>query len=62
MSVFTVMVSSVFWGFYNEAQKQSLYKETYNKSIECRIAYKDREQPYIDNVCGKIPDIKDFVK
>jgi flagellar biosynthesis/type III secretory pathway M-ring protein FliF/YscJ len=62
MSVFTVMLGAVFWCFSNEAEKQSLYQKTYDKSMECRIAYKDREKLNIDNVCGKVPDIKDFVK
>jgi hypothetical protein len=59
---FALILATISGMFYTDMRKQSLYKQTYNKAMECRIAYKDREQPYVDNVCGKVPNIKDFVK
>ena len=59
---FTLILATISGMFYTDMKKQSLYQKTYDKSMECRIAYKDQEQPYIDNVCGTVPDIKDFVK
>ena len=62
MSVFTVMISAMFWSFSNEAQKQSLYKQTYAKSMECRIAFKGRSFNEMDKFCGEIPKLGDFSK
>ena len=62
MSVFTVMISAVFWSFSNEAQKQSLYKQTYVKSMECRIAFKGRSPSEVNSYCGEIPKLGDFAK
>jgi hypothetical protein len=59
---FTIMIGMIYGYFYTDMQKQSLYQKTYDKSMECRIAYKDRDTRYIDNVCGAIPKLEDFVK
>ena len=59
LTFFILLISSLCW---NDNQIRLMYQQVYQKSMECRIAYKDREQPYIDNVCGVVPDIKNFVK
>jgi hypothetical protein len=60
---FSILLVTVFGVDYLNSQNQRhLFQETYSKSMECRIAYKDREQLNIDIVCGEVPDIKDFVK
>lgn len=60
---FCILVLTVFGTDYLNSQNQRhLFQEIYSKSMECRIAYKDRDTRYIDNVCGAIPQIGDFVK
>jgi hypothetical protein len=59
---FSILLVAVFGIDYLNSQNQRhLFQETYDKSMECRIAYKDRDTRYIDNVCGTIPQIGDFV-
>jgi hypothetical protein len=59
---FTIMIGMIYGYFYTDMQKQSLYQKTYDKSMECRIAYKDRDTRYIDNVCGPVPKFEDYAK
>lgn len=58
---FTLILATISGMFYTDMRKQSLYQKTYDKSMECRIAYKDRDTRYIDNVCGTIPKLEDFL-
>lgn len=58
---FSILFAVAFGSDYLKYQTQkNLFRETYSKSIECRIAYKDRDVRYIENVCGKIPEIGDY--
>ena len=41
---FTLILATIFSGLSTEAQKQSLYQKTYDKSMECRITFKGRSQ------------------
>ena len=60
---FSILLVTLFgFEYLNSQNQRQVFQETYAKSMECRIAYKNREQPYIDNVCGKVPEIGDFVK
>jgi hypothetical protein len=59
---FTVIISLVFWYFHTETEKQSLYQKTYDKSMECRIAFKGRSSNEMNVFCGEIPKLEDFVK
>jgi hypothetical protein len=44
--------------FNTQTQIQILKTHIKNlETIECRIAYKDRDASYIDNVCGTIPQM-----
>ena len=59
---FTLILSFLYGGFYVRMEKQSLYKQTYNKSMECRIAFKGRSPNEMNEFCGEIPKLEDFVK
>ena len=59
---FTLILSYLYGGFYVSMQKQSLYKQTYDKSMECRIAFKGRSSNEMNEFCGEIPKLEDFVK
>jgi hypothetical protein len=59
---FTLMLSLVCGYFYTNMEKQSLYKQTYNKSMECRITFKGRSPTEVNSYCGEIPKLEDFVK
>ena len=59
---FTVIIGLVFGYFYTDMQKQSLYKQTYAKSMECRIAFKGRSPSEVNSYCGEIPKLEDFSK
>jgi hypothetical protein len=58
---FTIIISLVFWYFHTETEKQSLYKQTYAKSMECRIAFKGRSPSEVNSYCGEIPKLGDFL-
>ena len=59
---FTVIIGLTYGYFYTEMQKQSLYKQTYVKSMECRIAFKGRSPSEVNGYCGEIPKLEDFSK
>lgn len=59
---FTLMLSLVYGYFHTEMEKQSLYKQTYVKSMECRIAFKGRSPSEVNSYCGEIPKLGDFSK
>ena len=61
MGGFSILLAVLFGFDYLKYQTQkNLFQQTYSKSIECRIAYKDRDVRYIENVCGKVPEIGDY--
>ena len=62
VSGFTLILTFLSGGFYVSMQKQSLYKQTYVKSMECRIAFKGRSSNEMNEFCGEIPKLGDFVK
>ena len=59
---FTIIIGLVYGYFYTDMQKQNLYKQTYVKSMECRIAFKGRSPSEVNGYCGEIPKLGDFVK
>ena len=59
---FTVIIGLTYGYFYTDMQKQSLYKQTYAKSMECRIAFKGRSPSEVNSYCGEIPKLGDFSK
>jgi hypothetical protein len=59
---FTIMLSMIYWYFYTDMERQSLYQKTYDKSMECRITFKGRSSNEMNEFCGEIPKLEDFVK
>ena len=45
---------------YGEQQQRVLFQQTYNKSLECRQALKDQTVGRVNDICGTVPQIKDF--
>jgi hypothetical protein len=62
VSGFTLILTFLFGGFHTEIEKQSLYQKTYDKSMECRIAFKGRSPSEVNSYCGEIPKLGDFSK
>jgi hypothetical protein len=47
---------------YGEQQQRVLFQQTYNKNLECRQALKDQTVGRVNEICGDVPVIGDFVK
>jgi hypothetical protein len=47
---------------YDAQQQRVLFQQTYNKNLECRQALKDQTVGRVNEICGDVPQIKDFVK
>ena len=47
---------------YSEQQQRVLFQQTYNKNLECRQAIKNQLEARINQICGEVPVIGDFVK
>ena len=47
---------------YGEQQQRVLFQQTYNKNLECRQALKDQTVVRVNEICGDVPVIGDFVK
>jgi hypothetical protein len=58
---FTLILAIIFTGLSVNNQKQSLYKKTYDKSMECRITFKGKSPQEVNGYCGEIPKLKDFL-
>jgi hypothetical protein len=61
-SVFFIMIVLVGGVSYDSQQQRALFQQTYNKNMECRQILKGRPPQYIENVCGAIPVVGDYVK
>jgi hypothetical protein len=59
---FTLILATISGMFYTDNQKQSLYQKTYDKSMECRMAFKGRSSNEMNEFCGEIPKLEDFLK
>ena len=59
---FTLILAAISGMFYTDMRKQSLYQKTYDKSMECRITFKGRSSNEMNEFCGEIPKLEDFVK
>ena len=59
---FTLILATISGMFYTDMRKQSLYQKTYDKSMECRIAFKSIGPQEVNRYCGEIPKLEDFVK
>jgi len=47
---------------YDAQQERALFQQTYNKNLECRQALKDQTVGRVNEICGTVPVIGDFVK
>ncbi len=47
---------------YDAQQQRVLFQQTYNKNLECRQALKDQTVGRVNEICGEVPVIGDFVK
>jgi hypothetical protein len=47
---------------YDAQQQRVLFQQTYNKNLECRQALKGQTMVRVNEICGNVPVIGDFVK
>jgi hypothetical protein len=47
---------------YDAQQQRVLFQQTYNKNLECRQALKDQTVGRVNEICGDVPVVGDFVK
>ena len=45
---------------YGEQQQRVLFQQTYNKNLECRQELKTQTMARVNDICGPVPQIKDF--
>lgn len=45
---------------YDAQQQRVLFQQTYNKNLECRQALKGQTVARVNDICGPVPQIKDF--
>ena len=45
---------------YDAQQQRALFQQIYNKNLECRQALKDQTVVRVNEICGPVPQIKDF--
>jgi hypothetical protein len=58
--VFIIVAAAVLT--YDAQQQRTLFQQTYNKNLECRQALKDQTVVRVNEICGTVPVIGDFVK
>jgi len=47
---------------YDAQQQRVTFQQTYNKNLECRQELKDQTVGRVNEICGAVPQIQDFVK
>ena len=62
LSVFFIMIVAAGVITYDAQQQRALFQQTYNKNLECRQALKDQTVGRVNDICGTVPVIGDFVK
>jgi len=60
LSVFFIMIVAAGVITYDAQQQRTLFQQTYNKNLECRQALKDQTVGRVNEICGDVPQIKDF--
>ena len=58
--IFIIVAAAVLT--YDAQQERALFQQTYNKNLECRQALKDQTVGRVNEICGDVPAIGDFVK
>ena len=59
--VFSIIIVAAGVITYDAQQQRALFQQTYNKNLECRQALKDQTVRRVNEICGEVPQIKDFV-
>jgi hypothetical protein len=59
--VFSFAIFLFFVAIYDTTKKRATFQQTYNKNLECRQALKAHPVGRIDEICGQVPQIKDFI-
>jgi hypothetical protein len=62
LSVFFIIIVAAGVITYDAQQQRALFQQTYNKNLECRQALKDQTVGRVNEICGDVPVIGDFVK
>ena len=62
LSVFFIIIVAAGVITYDAQQQRTLFQQTYNKNLECRQALKDQTVGRVNEFCGAVPVIGDFVK
>ena len=62
LSVFFIIIVAATSITYSEQQQRALFQQTYNKNLECRQALKDQTIVRVNEICGTVPVVGDFVK
>jgi hypothetical protein len=47
---------------YDAQQQRVTFQQTYNKNLECRQSLKGQTMARVNEICGPVPVIGDFVK
>jgi hypothetical protein len=47
---------------YGDQQERVSFQQTYNRNLECRQALKGQTVGRVNEICGEVPVIGDFVK
>ena len=58
--IFIIVAAAVLT--YDAQQQRTLFQQTYNKNLECRQSLKDQTVVRVNEICGTVPVIGDFVK
>ena len=60
--VFSIIIVAAGVITYDAQQQRALFQQTYNKNLECRQALKNNTKSFVNEICGEIPQIQEFVK
>ena len=55
--VLTILIGTIA---YDDQQERITFQQTYNKNLECRQELKDQTMARVNDICGPVPQIKDF--
>jgi hypothetical protein len=58
--IFIIVAAGVLT--YDAQQQRITFQQTYNKNLECRQSLKVQTSGRINEICGPIPVVGDFVK
>ncbi len=60
--VFSIIIVAAGVITYDAQQQRTLFQQTYNKNLECRQELKGQTVVRVNEICGEVPVIGDFVK